>query len=192
MITSTGATIYDAAAAGTAADGIDMGIGISNQNGLSFGELHVTGLTFGLEADEFAAYLFGGGGLELQQEFCDQHFDSRLIVLPFAITTTQGGGWFPEPLPNPALDPGMDDEAAMAALCSKPWNLRWPDGLLRILRRTSDHFLDAKANTLSAAGDRGYRRVLDHIRHQAESQAVHADFGDLNQGRSGIPASPKP
>ena len=45
---------------------------------------------------------------------------------------------------------------------------------------------------LADAGDRDYRRVLDHMRHYAESQAVYADFGDLNQGRSGIPSSPKP
>lgn len=365
-----GWTIYDAVAAAAAADGIDMGIGISNQNGLSFGELHVAGLPFGLEADEFAAYLYGGGGLELQQELYDQHFDSRLIVMPIAITSTQGGGWFPEPLPNTDHDPGMDDEAAMAALCRKPWIvrwpepgagiwqtacdnvgvpaialgaearcadphspcslednplvndvdhlafggfvpgapphvflmngnidayelnlpftdvmlikavlgqaglsnqaadlspaidaapyyygqtwhqpytylellinrafwqrltaaerqiiktaaesatltnwakslshqgkgikllrqhgatlLRWPDGLLRLLREASDRFLDAKAETLAAAGDRDYGRVLDHMRRYAESQAVYADFGDLNQGRTSIPSSPKP
>lgn len=120
-------TIYAAVAAGQTAGGLDLGVGISNQNGLSFGELHVAALPFGMEADEFAAYLFDGGGLALQQELYDSRFDGRVVVLPIAITPTQGGGWFPEPLPDPDTDPELSPEAAMRDLCSKPWIVRWPE-----------------------------------------------------------------
>lgn len=121
------ATVYDAVAAGSEDGGADVGIGISNQNGLSFGELHVAALPFGLEADEFAAYLYDGGGLALQQSLYDRHFDDRLKVLPIAITPTQGGGWFPGALPDPESNPDLTPQSAMAALCRRPWIVRWPE-----------------------------------------------------------------
>lgn len=361
-------TIYAAAAAGEAGGGIDIGIGIGNQNGFPFGELYVAGLPFGLEAEEFAGYLYGGGGLALQQEIYDRHFDGKLLILPIALTTTQGGGWFPGPLPDPDADPALSDEAAMARLCRKPWIvrwpapaskvwetacarvgapaavigpetrckdprsacpaadnpeavaidrltfggfvpgvpphtfllngnidayelnlpftevqmlkmvlgqgersnaeadlspvisrapyyygqtwhqpltyielvvnrafweglpeaarriieaaayratlenwavslsrqgegiallqangavvLRWPEGLLRLLRAASDDYLERRAEELAAAGDDSYGRALDHMRAYQRRQAVYDDFGDLNQGRAGLPASP--
>ncbi len=121
------ATVYDAVAAGRSGGGTDMAIGISNQNGLSFGELHVAALPFGMEADEFAAYLYDGGGLALQQELYDKHFNRQLIVLPAALTPTQGGGWFPEPLPDPDRTENLSPPDAMRALCRKPWIVRWPE-----------------------------------------------------------------
>lgn len=362
-------TIYAATAAGTAGGGIDIAVGISNQNGLSFGELHVAGLPFGMEPDEFAAYLYGGGGLALQQALYDRHFEGRLMVMPIALTTTQGGGWYPEPLPDPDGDPNLSDEAAMAALCRKPWIvrwpepgagiwqaacqavgapagfigaktrcadprqpcpaddnptavtvdrltfggfvpgvpphtfllngnidayelnmpftevqmikmvlgqsdranaaaelepvvsraayyygqtwhqpmtyvellinrdfwnglseaerrlietaawratlenwvatlslqgqgialleangakvLRWPEGLLKVLRDAADDYLDRRADALAAEGDGDYRRVLDHMRAYMRAQAAYSDFGDLNQGRALLPTSPR-
>jgi hypothetical protein len=120
-------TIYSAVAAGRDAGGVDFGVGISNQNGLSFGELHVAALPFGLEPDEFAAYLYDGGGLALQQELYDKNFARSIVVLPIAITPTQGGGWFPEALPDPGSDPDPPPDAAMRELCGKPWIVRWPE-----------------------------------------------------------------
>ena len=361
-------TIYAAVAAGEAGGGADIGIGIGNQNGFPFGELYVAGLPFGMEAEEFAGYLYGGGGLALQQEIYDWHFDGKIKILPIALTTTQGGGWFPEPLPNPDGDPALSDEAAMAALCRKPWILRWPapgskgwelacarvgapaafigpetrcadprspcpapdnpeartidrltfggfvpgapphgfllngnidayelnlpfnevqmikmtlgqsalaneaadlrpvisrapyyyaqtwhqpltyvelvinrafwaelpaparriietaaqsatlenwavslsrqgegiellkangavvlrwpKGLLRLLRAANDDYLDQRAEALAVQGDDTYRRALMHLRAYQRRQATYADFGDLNQGRAGLPASP--
>ena len=361
-------TIHAAAAAGRAAGGIDIGIGLGNQNGLDFGELYVAGLPFGMEAEEFAAYLYGGGGLALQQQLYNEHFGGKILVLPIALTTTQGGGWFPEPLPDPDGNPQLSDEAAMAALCRKPWIvrwpepgsriwisaceqvgapaafigpstrckdprqacpaadnppaaqidrltfggfvpgvpphgfllngnidayelnlpftevqmiklvlgqtrranaeadlrpviarapyyyggtwhqplsyvelvinrnfwdslpeparriietaayratlenwattlsrqgegiellqangavlLRWPEGLLRVLRRASNSYFDARAEELTAKGDDSYRRVLAHMRAYERRQAAYGDFGDLNQGRAGLPTSP--
>ncbi|MES0864242.1 hypothetical protein ABLN87_17970 [Ruegeria sp. SCPT10] len=119
--------IHGAVAAGAKRGGLDLGVGIANQNGLSFGELFVAGLPFGLEPDEYVSYLFDGGGLELQQELYDKHFDDRVLVMPIAITPTQGGGWFPEALPDPAVDPTLTPNAAMAELCMKPWIVRWPE-----------------------------------------------------------------
>ncbi len=120
-------TIYDAVAAGRENEGLNFGVGISNQNGLSFGELHVAALPFGLEPDEFVAYLYDGGGLVLQQDLYDKHFGGNLIVLPIAITPTQGGGWFPAALPDPDTDTALSAEAAMRLLCQKPWIVRWPE-----------------------------------------------------------------
>ena len=131
-------TIYAAVAAGMAHGGLDMGVGISNQNGLSFGELHVAALPFGLEADEFASYLYEGGGLALQQELYDVHFNKNLIVLPIAITPTQGGGWFPEPLPDPDTDRSLSAAGAMASLCRKPWIVRWPEPGAGIWRKACE------------------------------------------------------
>lgn len=120
-------TIHAAVAAGAGAGGVDLGIGIANQNGLEFGELLVAALPFGLEPDEFAAYLYEGGGLALQQDLYDRHFEESVVVLPVAITPTQGGGWFPDALPDPDTDPDLSPEAAMRALCTKPWIVRWPE-----------------------------------------------------------------
>lgn len=131
-------TVYAAVATGQEAGGLDIGVGIANQNGLSFGELYVAALPFGLEADEYGAYLYDGGGLELQQSLYDKHFDNRVVVLPIALTPTQGGGWFPEPLPDPDTNPELTPTAAMEALCGKPWIIRWPEPGAGIWRHACD------------------------------------------------------
>ncbi|MEM9010601.1 MAG: hypothetical protein AAGE18_05190 [Pseudomonadota bacterium] len=360
------ATTYAAVAAGRAGGGVDLGIGIANQNGLELGELYVAALPFGLEADEFAAYLYDGGGLALQQEIYARRIGD-IVVLPIAMTMTQGGGWFPEALPDPTAD-GNTPLEAMRTLCEKPWivrwpepgagiwgeacaeagvavarigqatrceqadrpcptddnplaqeidrltfggfvpglpphgmiatgnidayelNLpsteilmikaalgqghlanaeadltpvvsaapyyygqtwhqqvtylellihrpfweglseeerwiietaaeaatlrsltqalalqgpaiarleqagakvgRWPDGLLQVLRGAAERYLSAKAARLEGAGDADYARVLAHMRAYQQAQAAYADFGDLNQGRAGLPTSP--
>ncbi len=361
-------TIHAAVAAGGENGGVDVGIGLGNQNGFPFGELYVAGLPFGMEPDEFAAYLYGGGGLALQQELYNRHFGGKVLVMPVAITATQGGGWFPEPLPDPDTDPALSGEEAMAKLCRKPWivrwpepgskiwatacavvgtpaefvgpktrcadprkdcpgagnpestevrgltfggfvpgipphsflmngnidayelnmpfteiqmiklalgqsdrakadadlrpvvsrapyyygqtwhqplsyvellinrdfwarlldserrlietaayratlenwaislsrqgegidllkangavMLRWPEGLLRVLRAASDAYLDRRADELAAQGETSYRRVLDHMRAYMSRQEVFGDFGDVNQGRARLPTSP--
>ena len=112
----TFATLHHAVAAGPNKGGPAMGIGLSNMTGTEYGHLLVAGLPFGLEPDEFSAWLYEGGGLKLQQELYDDTFNENLIVLPVGITSTQGGGWFPEELPN-----------SMGTLCRKPWIVRWPE-----------------------------------------------------------------
>ena len=66
--------LHEAVAAGADMGGVDMGIGLANMNGHPFGQLIVAGLPFGLEPDEFAAWLYAGGGLDLQQEIYDEKF----------------------------------------------------------------------------------------------------------------------
>jgi len=68
--------------------------------------------------------------------------------------------------------------------------LRWPDGLLRVLRRNADPVLQLKAAELANSGDDSYRRVLDHQRQYISAMEKFNDFGDLNQGRADIPTSP--
>lgn len=119
-------TVYEAVAAGEAGGGLNAAIDIAIANGTAFGELLVAGLPFGMEPDEFAAYLYEGGGLKLQQELYDETFNARLIVIPIALTGTQGGGWFAEPLPAPADDSRSAAEAAMRTLCGQDRIVRWP------------------------------------------------------------------
>ncbi len=119
------------------AGAIQAGIGLSNMNGFPFGELLVTGLPFGMEPDEFAAYLYEGGGLELQQQIYDEKFDEEIVVIPIAITATQGGGWFSEPLPDPDTRDDLTAEEAMAELCRRPIIVRWPEPGSKIWQRAA-------------------------------------------------------
>lgn len=89
------ANVYRAVAAGSSAGGLDVSISISIRNGLPFGELVIAGSLFGFEPDEFLAYLYQGGGLELQQALYDEHFDKNFVVIPVAITRIQAAGYFP-------------------------------------------------------------------------------------------------
>ena len=91
----THANIHDAVALGSAEGGFDAGISLAISNGHPFGELFVAGLPFGMEPIQYMAYLYEGGGLSLQQELYDRVFDRRLVVIPIAITSAQGAGWFP-------------------------------------------------------------------------------------------------
>lgn len=109
------ASIHHAVAAGPEAKGLSAGIGLSNMIDSEAAALFVGGLPFGLQPPEFAAWLYEGGGLQLQQELYDELFDSRLVVVPIAINPAQGGGWFPEKLPD-----------SMKSLCQTPWIVRWP------------------------------------------------------------------
>ena len=62
-------------------------------------------------------------------------FDSGVVVLPVALTPTQGGGWFSEPLPDPVTNETLSPEAAMAALCRQPIIVRWPEPGSRIWQK---------------------------------------------------------
>lgn len=128
-------SIHAAVAAGAAGGGVDAGVGLPNMSGQPFGELLVAALPFGMEPDEYAAYLYEGGGLALQQELYDTAFDGQIVVLPIAITPTQGGGWFPAPLPDPDQDDALSAEAAMARLCHTPMIVRWPEPGSQVWRR---------------------------------------------------------
>ncbi|MEO1018960.1 MAG: hypothetical protein AAFY56_14895 [Pseudomonadota bacterium] len=116
------ADLHRAVAAGSAGGGFDLAISLPNQTDNAVGELLVAGLPFGLGPEDFAAWLFAGGGLALHREIYDRIYDDHVQVWPVGITGVQGGGWFPEALPN---DP--DPDTAMTALCQKPWIVRWPE-----------------------------------------------------------------
>lgn len=68
--------------------------------------------------------------------------------------------------------------------------LRWPDGLLRVLRRSFGQVLDMKAAELAGDGDDSYRRVVNHMRQYISALEKYSDFGDVNHGRADIPTSP--
>ena len=74
------------------------------------------------------AFMYAGGGLELMQSFYDDAFDEKIKVLPIAMTSAQGAGFFQEPLPDPDTDPNLSPESAMKQLCERPIIVRWPDG----------------------------------------------------------------
>lgn len=124
-------TLHHAVAAGA----VDASIGLANMNGQPFGELLVAALPFGLEPDEFIGWLYRGGGLALQQELYDEAFEQNLVVLPVGVTSTQGGGWFPTPLPDPTSKAGLDGESAMRDLCQRGWIVRWPQPGADVWRR---------------------------------------------------------
>ncbi|MFO7855604.1 MAG: hypothetical protein R6V44_10365 [Paracoccaceae bacterium] len=123
-------TLHAAVAAGA----VDAGVGLANMSGEPFGALLTAARPFGMAPDAFAAWLYDEG-LALQQALYDEAFEGRLKVLPVAILGTQGGGWFPEPLPDPAADPVLDAEAAMRRLCGRPWIVRWPEPGAGVWRR---------------------------------------------------------
>lgn len=131
------ATLYEAVAAGSADGGIDAAIDITINSGRPYGELLVAGLPFGLNPAGYAAWLYDGGGLALQQQLYDEDFDEGLKVIPIAITPAQGGGWFPAALPDAAMD-GDGAEQALADLCQRPWIVRWPEPAGAIWRRACD------------------------------------------------------
>lgn len=130
-------TLHNAVAVGEAGGGIDAAIDIAINNGFPFGELFVAGLPFGMAPDEYAAYLYEGGGLGLQQALYDEKFDDRIVVVPIAITTAQGAGWFPEPLPDPD-DLGVSDDEAMRRLCRMEIIVRWAEPGGGVLRKACE------------------------------------------------------
>ena len=123
-------SLHNAVAAGA----IDAALGIPADSGLGFGEFYAGGVPFGLRAEEFISFLYHGGGLELQQEFYDAAFDDGLVVLPIGITGAQGAGFFPEPIGDPASDPDLTAEAAMAEFCARPMIVRYPGGAQVVLQ----------------------------------------------------------
>lgn len=108
-------SIHHAVAAGPTKGGVSAAIGLSNTFGEDAAELFVSGLPFGFRPQEFIAWLYEGGGLAIQQEIYDEIFNRSVIVIPVAVNPAQGGGWFPEELPE-----------SLAQVCQKPWIVRWP------------------------------------------------------------------
>ena len=125
--------LYGAVAKGASGGGIDAALSIPADSGLAFGEMLSGGLPFGMAADEYASFLYYGGGLALQQEIYDEKFDSSVVVFPVAITTAQGPGFFPEPLPDPDGNPNLSDADALAQLCQMPIIVRWPDSAAAVM-----------------------------------------------------------
>lgn len=125
--------LYHAVAAGESGGGINAALAIPAESGLAFGEMLSGGVPFGMSADEYASFLYYGGGLELQQQIYDETFDGNLVIIPVAITTAQGPGFFPQPLPDPDTNPDLSDEAALTQLCETPMIVRWPDSAAAVL-----------------------------------------------------------
>lgn len=121
-------TLHNAVMQGKANGGLDAAAGLPANSNLAFGEMMSGGAPFGLEVDELIAFIYAGGGLELIQSFYDEAFDGKIKVLPIAMTSAQGAGFFQEPLPDPDTNPDLTPEAAMKQLCERPIIVRWPDG----------------------------------------------------------------
>lgn len=125
--------LFHAVAAGEEGGGINGALTIPAESGLAFGEMLSGGLPFGMAADEYASFLFHGGGLELQQAIYDDAFDGKIVTIPVAITTAQGPGFFPEPLPDPDADPNLSNDDALLQLCQTPMIVRWPDSAAAVM-----------------------------------------------------------
>ena len=125
--------LYHAVAAGEAGGGINAALAIPAETGLAFGEMLSGGLPFGMAPDEYTSYLFYGGGLALQQQIYDETFDRQLVIIPVAITTAQGPGFFPNPLPDPDTNPDLSDEEALLQLCQTPIIVRWPGSAAAVM-----------------------------------------------------------
>lgn len=121
-------TLHNAVMQGKANGGLDAAAGLPANSNLTFGEMMSGGAPFGLEVDELLAFIYAGGGLELMQSFYDEAFDGKIKVLPIAMTSAQGAGFFQEPLPDPDTNPDLTPEDAMKQLCERPIIVRWPDG----------------------------------------------------------------
>lgn len=125
--------LYKAVAVGEAGGGINAALEIPAGSGLAFGEMLSGGVPFGMAADEYASFLLHGGGLELQQEIYSETFDGKIITFPVAITTAQGPGFFPEPLPDPDTNPNLSNADALAQLCNTPMIVRWPGSAAAVM-----------------------------------------------------------
>lgn len=125
--------LYGAVAAGSQGGGIDAALAIPAESGLAFGEMLSGGVPFGMGPDEYASFLYYGGGLELQQQIYDEKFDGQVVVFPVAITSAQGPGFFPSQLPDPDNNPDLSNEEALSQLCQMPIIVRWPDSAASVL-----------------------------------------------------------
>lgn len=67
--------------------------------------------------------------------------------------------------------------------------MRWPEGLLRVLRKARNDCLYQRANILAASGDDSCQRVLLYIDGYIADHAIYSDFRDINQGETGLPSA---
>jgi hypothetical protein len=121
-----------AVAAGSAEGGLTAYMGLPTESGLAFSEFYAGGVPFGLTAPEFISFLYGGGGLELFQEFYDEAFDGKLKVIPVAVSPSQTSGFFPEPLPE--AGDGKTAEDALGMFCDLKYIIRYPIGAQYIIQ----------------------------------------------------------
>ncbi|GAA0410700.1 hypothetical protein GCM10009133_19010 [Cocleimonas flava] len=126
--------LYKAVALGDKQGGINAALSIPAESGLAFGEMLSGGVPFGMSTDEYAAYIYYGGGLDLQQKIYDDAFDSKLVTIPVALTSAQGSGFFPKQLPDPDNNPSLSNEDAMAEFCNMPLIVRWPDSAAQVIK----------------------------------------------------------
>ena len=126
--------LYGAVAKGEADGGINAALSIPAESGLAFGEMLSGGVPFGMAPDEYASFLYYGGGLLLQQQIYDDAFDEKIVTIPVALTSAQGPGFFPNPLPDPDADPDMSNADALAEFCQTPIIVRWPDSAAKVIK----------------------------------------------------------
>ena len=126
--------LYGAVAEGEAGGGINAALSIPASSGLAFGEMLSGGLPFGMAPDEYASFLYYGGGLVLQQQIYADAFDGKIITIPVALTGAQGPGFFPEQLPDPDNNPDLSDADALAEFCNMPIIVRWPDSAAAVIK----------------------------------------------------------
>lgn len=126
--------LYKAVAAGEKNGGVNATLSIPAESGLAFGEMLSGGLPFGMEPDEYASFLYYGGGLALQQKIYDEAFDSKVITIPVSLTTAQGPGFFPKKLPDSDNNPKMSDDQALTEFCKMPIIVRWPGSASEVIK----------------------------------------------------------
>jgi TRAP-type mannitol/chloroaromatic compound transport system substrate-binding protein len=90
--------------------GATQGVALPSQSGLPGSEL-LFSVPFGMEAQEYGAYIFeGGGDAVVQAAFAnyagtDANF-GNVIAFPIRVTPGEAGGWWKEPISEKMLDEG--------------------------------------------------------------------------------------
>ena len=126
--------LYGAVAKGEADGGINAALSIPAESGLAFGEMLSGGVPFGMASDEYASFLYYGGGLSLQQQIYDNAFDGQIVTIPVALTSAQGPGFFPEPLPDPDGNSDISNTDALTEFCKTPIIVRWPGSAAAVIK----------------------------------------------------------
>lgn len=125
-------SLTKAVAAGPSEGGLTAYMGLPTESGLAFAEFYAGGVPFGLTAPEFISFLYGGGGLEMYQEFYDEAFEGKLKAIPVAVSPSQTSGFFPAPVPEAGN--GVTAEDALGAFCDLKYIIRYPIGAQYIVQ----------------------------------------------------------
>ena len=68
--------------------------------------------------------------------------------------------------------------------------LRWPTGLIELLREAAPYAQESAAQAATDEGDDTLARLYAAMSTYRDKQAIYSDFGDINQGQSDSPTYP--